>query len=67
LWQKRQILKVFYFQSKKFDTKIIAILVISELMASAGKVLRRFRRLGEKFTLGIHFESVHVSSPADSK
>jgi hypothetical protein len=34
---------------KKFDTKIIAILVISELMASAGKVLRRFCRHGEKY------------------
>ena len=41
---------VFYLWLKKFDTKIIAILVISELMASAGKVLRCFRRHGEKFT-----------------
>ena len=37
-----------------FDTKINAILVISELMASAGKVLRRFRRHGEKFTAGLY-------------
>ena len=49
LWQKCQIFKVFYLWLKKFDTKINAILVISELMASAGKVLRRFRRHGEKF------------------
>ena len=35
----------------KFDTKINAILVISELMASAGKVLRHFRRHGEKFLI----------------
>ena len=52
LWQKCQIFKVFYLWLKKFDTKINAILVISELMASTGKVLRRFRRHGEKFTAG---------------
>ena len=51
LWQKCQIFKVFYLWLKKFDTKINAILVISELMASAGKVLRRFRRHGEKFLI----------------
>ena len=31
---------------------VVAVLVISELMASAGKVLRRFRRHGEKFIKG---------------
>ena len=34
----------------KFDTKINAILVISQLMASDGKVLIHFRCHGEKFT-----------------
>ena len=52
LWQKCQIFKVFYLWLKKFDTKINAILVISELMASAGKVLRCFCCHGEKFTQG---------------
>ena len=57
LWQKCQIFKVFYLWLKKFDTKINAILVISELMASAGKVLRRFRRHGEKFTTAVTWKS----------
>jgi hypothetical protein len=43
----------------KFDTKIIAILVISELMASAGKILRRFRRHGEKFISREDFIPLH--------
>ena len=54
LWQKCQIFKVFYLWLKKFDTKINAILVISELMASAGKVLRHFCRYGEKFIAGMY-------------
>ena len=52
LCQKCQIFKVYYLWSKKFDTKINAIIVISELMASVGKVLRHFCRSGEKFTRG---------------
>jgi hypothetical protein len=51
-------LKVFYLLLKKFDTKINAILVISELMASAGKVLWRFRRQSEKiYNSHLLFES----------
>ena len=61
LWQKCQIFKVFYLRLKKFDTKINAILVISELMASAGKVLRRFHRHGEQFT-HLHLRSLNVNS-----
>ena len=38
-----------YQWSKKFDTKINAILLISGVMASAGKVLRHFHRHGEIF------------------
>ena len=37
---KMWIFKVHYLLSNKFDTKINAILVISELMASVGKVLQ---------------------------
>ena len=50
LWQKCQIFKVNYLWLKKFDTKINAILLISELMASVRKVLRHFHRHGEIFT-----------------
>ena len=50
LWQKCQTFNVYYLWLKKFDTKINAILVISELMAAAGKVLRHFRCHGETFT-----------------
>ena len=50
LWQKCQIFKVNYLWLKKFDTKINAILVISELIALVRKVLRHFRRHGEIFT-----------------
>ena len=49
LWQKCQIFKVNYLWLKKFDTKINAILLISELMASVRKVLRHFHRHGEIF------------------
>ena len=46
LQQKKecQIFKVNYLWLKKFDTKINAILLISELMASVRKVLRHFYR-----------------------
>ena len=53
LWQKCQIFKVNYLWLKKFDTKINAILLISELMASVRKVLRHFHRHGEIFTLAL--------------
>ena len=49
LWQKCQIFKVNYLWLKKFDTKINAILLISELMASVRKVLRHFYPHGEIF------------------
>ena len=52
LWHKRNFFKVYYLRLKKFDTKINAILVISELMASVGKVLRRFCCHGETFKFG---------------
>ena len=45
LRQKCQIFKVL----KKFDTKINAILVISELMASAGKVRDVFVAMVKNF------------------
>ena len=51
LWQKCQIFKVNYLWLKKFNTKINAILLISELMASFRKVLRHFHRHGEIFTI----------------
>ena len=51
LWQKCQIFKVNYLWLKKFDTKINAILLISDLMASVRKVLRHFYRHGEIFTV----------------
>ncbi len=34
-------------------TKINAFLVVSELVASFGKVLRSFDNIGKKFTVGI--------------
>jgi hypothetical protein len=45
LWQK-----VYYLWLKKSVTKINAFLVISELMASFGKVLRCFGDIGKKIT-----------------
>jgi hypothetical protein len=45
LWQK-----VYYLWLKKSVTKINAFLVISELMASFGKVLRSFGDIGKKIT-----------------
>ena len=50
---KMWIFKVHYLWLKKFDTKINAILAISELKASVGKVLRRFCCSGEKFISGL--------------
>ena len=58
LRQKCQIFKVFYLWLKKFDTRINAILVISELMASARKVLRHFCCHREKFRTGVACGSV---------
>ena len=57
LWQKCQIFKVNYLWLKKFDTKINAILLISELMASVRKVLRHFHRHGEMFRLSVIINS----------
>ena len=62
LWQKCQIFKVNYLWLKKFDTKINAILLISELMASVRKVLRHFHRHGEIFTKGCHMRQTQVYS-----
>ena len=58
--------KMSNFQSlvseRYFDTKINATLVISELMASTGKVLNRFHRHGEKFTAILHFSVNEIFS-----
>ena len=62
LWQKCQIFKVNYLWLKKFDTKINAILLISELMASVRKVLRHFHRHGEIFTLAL-WKNWHLLTP----
>ena len=73
LWQKCQIFKVNYLWLKKFDTKINAILLISELMASVRKVLRHFHRHGEIFTdsstqwLNIKILKLQSSLPASFK
>ena len=42
LWQKCQFFKVYYLWLKKSITKVNVLLVIGELMASFGKVLRSF-------------------------
>ena len=62
LWQKCQIFIVNYLWLKKFDTKINAILLISELMASVRKVLRHFHRHGEIFTEVLDLKVKYVCS-----
>ena len=63
LWQKCQIFKVNYLWLKKFDTKINAIFLISELMASVRKVLRHFHRHGEMFTTVQHWYIPRKNNP----
>ena len=57
LWQECQIFKVNYLWLKKFDTKVNAILLISELTASVRKVLGHFHRHGEILTSAHHLIS----------
>ena len=72
---KMWIFKVHHLLSNKFDTKINAILVISELMASVGKVLQWWKYFVCTWSLrqmfcGSHIKiwnlANHMISPIDS-
>ena len=60
LWQKCQFFRVYFLLLKNSITKINAFLVISELMAPLGKVLRSFGDIG-KHLFGVSNKASIVS------